>query len=779
MPKKRLEQPEVADLRFCSDEQLLRTEFSKRRLAHVFASVPNAQVSRMLDDGWIPFKEGKTRTRFQQPKALQQHLIDEVWCFLYRMGYRTLNLEEFEVSYDSHADGEHTKLLSIVAEDEETVVVVECRSRDERGRRSFKKDIADASLARRGLQKELRARHGTGHKHKILWLYVTRNIIWAEKDVDDATAAGIKIITENEFQYFDSFIRYLGPAGRFQFLAEYFNGQDIPGLDDVRIPATQGVFGKKKFYSFVTTPRRLLKISFVNHQALNHPDGHPAYQRMISASRIKDIQSFIESGGYFPTNILINFNKVCRFDLLSTKENTDPHTKFGWLYLPKQYKSAWVIDGQHRLYGYSHLSGKYLDQPIAVIAFELLPTSDEAELFITINHEQKSVPKSVLIGLQADLKINSTIPKEKLGAIASAVVKAAGADATSPFFQRFAVQGMHPLETQSLTIPEVVNGLVRAGLLGRVVQGNHTPGPLSASTDSLTIRRAQKIVDLYFHLVRDANPRRWESGRDGYISTNPGIRGFLLLFAECCSHLQLSGALDPFVAQEEELVQTVAGLIQPVLAFIREQDDLEIRAKFSRKFGEGGVREYFENLAELVCERFSDFGTDDLRKSLSLKKDHRRSNADAEVIELSKDMLDAVVAVLKRVYGEAVGPTGDANYWGIGVESPAIKAAAYEKQLQDKVPQPREAYLGVLDLKAIVRSKMNWPHFQALFNIPLPGEKGKIYYLDWMDRFNEVRRIPAHPSGGRTYSEDDYDLLKHIKLHFYENLDRHSLLKHQ
>jgi hypothetical protein len=115
----------------------------------------------------------------------------------------------------------------------------------------------------------------------------------------------------------------MGPAGRFQFLAEYFEGQDIPGLEDVRIPATQGVLGKNKFYSFVTTPRRLLKIAYVNHQALNHPDGRPAYQRMISAPRIKDIQRFIEKGGYFPTNILINFTKVCRFDLLP-KDNTDP-----------------------------------------------------------------------------------------------------------------------------------------------------------------------------------------------------------------------------------------------------------------------------------------------------------------------------------------------------------------------------------------------------------------------------------------------------------------------
>lgn len=300
---------------------------------------------------------------------------------------------------------------------------------------------------------------------------------------------------------------------------------------------------------------------------------------------------------------------------------------------------------------------------------------------------------------------------------------------------------------------------------------------MNASTDAQTLRRAQKIIDLYFHLVRDANPRRWESGRDGYIATNPGVRGFLLLFAECCTHLQVVGALDPATAREEELVQAVAGLIEPALAFVRSDDDVEIKGKFSRKFGEGGVREYFENLAELVCSKYSEFGSDELRKILSLKKDQRRTAADADIIKLSKEMLDAVVLILKSAYGEKIGQTGDAEYWRVGIESANIKSAAYDRQLQDKSPQPREGYLGILDLKAIVRQKNNWAHFQDVFNIPLPGERGKTYYLDWMEKFNELRRIPAHPSGGRTYAEEDYEVLKHVKLHFYDNLGRHPLFQ--
>ena len=39
----------------------------------------------------------------------------------------------------------------------------------------------------------------------------------------------------------------------------------------------------------------------------------------------------------------------------------------------------WVIDGQHRLYGYSHLGDKFLDQSLFVLAFEKLETRKVVE----------------------------------------------------------------------------------------------------------------------------------------------------------------------------------------------------------------------------------------------------------------------------------------------------------------------------------------------------------------------------------------------------------------
>lgn len=40
--------------------------------------------------------------------------------------------------------------------------------------------------------------------------------------------------------------------------------------------AIRGKLGDDSFDSFVTTPKDLLEVAFVSHQALSHPDGTPA-----------------------------------------------------------------------------------------------------------------------------------------------------------------------------------------------------------------------------------------------------------------------------------------------------------------------------------------------------------------------------------------------------------------------------------------------------------------------------------------------------------------------
>ena len=414
-------------------ETELRAEAKRRSSGSINKTVSLDEVEPELEKGWSVQKSGKWRVHLSYPKQPEQILEDKVWSLLRMMGYPRINSSKCEIEF-RRADGSISKKkIDVIGADSETVIVAECYTRESRGRKSLQKNLADTILLQDWIRKAVFSNYADSPKPKIVWLYVTHNIIWSEVDLERAEQGKITIITENEVQYFEAFLRHMGPAGKYQILGEFLKGQKVPGLDGIKIPAIKGRISGEVFYSFVVTPRNLLRIAFVNHQALNHPDGKPAYQRMISSNRIKEIGEYIKQGGYFPTNILVNFTSSPKFEPISNKENTDENIKFGWLTLPQLYRSAWIIDGQHRLYGYSHITDKFLDQSLFVLAFDGMDTRKEADLFITINHKQKSVPKSLLVSLLADLRLGDSDPKTAISALASAIVRAINTDKTSPF----------------------------------------------------------------------------------------------------------------------------------------------------------------------------------------------------------------------------------------------------------------------------------------------------------------------------------------------------------
>ncbi|MBI1265285.1 MAG: DGQHR domain-containing protein [Alphaproteobacteria bacterium] len=499
----------------------LRKRSFDEKLVHL------ADISQSEAAGWTLARKSKKSARVRRPKSHADWLEDRVWALFADLGYGVMNGQHFCIEFERESGSRGSKQIDVYAEDPETVIIAECKSRKIRGRRTLQKDLLETQALQAYIRSSLYRRFGERPKPKIIWIYVTENIIWSDEDVRRAEDASIQIVTENELQYFANFIGHMGPAAKYQILGDFLRDQKVPGLAGKKLPAMKGKLGSQTFYSFTATPRDLLKISYVNHQALNPIDARPAYQRMVSKSRIKQIGQFINGGGYFPTNILINFSKKPRFSPISNKENDNLNVTFGWIELPSVYRSAWIIDGQHRLFGYSGLSDNKLDDNLIVVAFEEMQAENEANLFIAINSKQKSVPKSLLVSLLADLRLGDDDPKTAVSALASAVVRKLDRDKTSPLFRRFKVEGVAPEPTQNLTVSEVVKGFTQAQLIGRALKSTRVPGPLSAATDDLTIDRAAKIIAGYFASIEAANPKRWSEGNKAYIATNPGIRAHL------------------------------------------------------------------------------------------------------------------------------------------------------------------------------------------------------------------------------------------------------------
>ena len=65
--------------------------------------------------------------------------------------------------------------------------------------------------------------------------------------------------------------------------------------------------GGTTFYNFLISPFDLLKIGYISHKTSSSINDFETYQRMIKPSRLRNIAKYVDEGGKFPTNIVINF----------------------------------------------------------------------------------------------------------------------------------------------------------------------------------------------------------------------------------------------------------------------------------------------------------------------------------------------------------------------------------------------------------------------------------------------------------------------------------------
>lgn len=752
-----------------TDAGKLKREAAKRRKPFQELSIAKSEVEEYLNDGWEVVRELKIKSRVRKPWSHDKRLENRVWYLFYLLGYPEISEgRNFQVTIKRRGAEPYRKQVDVLAKDDETVIVAECKSSEKIYSRSLQKDIEEFANLKGPIANAIKKHYGEDYKPKIIWLFFTNNIVWSKPDKQRAAGANIKIVTERELRYFLQIADHLRAAARFQFLADFLENQKIPEMENICVPAVKGKIGGKTFYSFVSTPKQMLKIAFVNHRSLNDPAGVPSYQRLVNKARLRQISRFIYDGGFFPTNILVNFNTKCRFD--QTAKDGDTNVAFGNLYLPSKYKSAWIIDGQHRLYGYAPLADKYLSQNIMVVAFENLKREEEANLFVTINHEQKSVPKTLLDDLEGDLKWGSDRPTERIGAISARLIGVLNEDIGEPLYGRVTQQGIAPTGKACLTIPALKDGIRRSYLVGEAIlqKKEYAPGPLCGTDDGATLDRARSTLNTFFQRLKNANLKQWEAGSQGFLCANIALQAYLLLLREIISYMESKKALSARELETEDLIAEIEDYLEPILSWLGKASATQMEERFKVQFGSGGPPEYFFRLCKIIRESFPDFSPKGMDEWSKEQSEENISDSDRKLKNLNIQVQRTIFDTLKKKYGEEQ----DA-YWHKGVVSKEIKLDAYKKSLDDDDEDrlPLENYLDFIQYKKIVEHKSHWSLFKPLFDISEPGEKGHSKNIRWMERINELRRISAHATENRRYKANDFDYINYIFDEFTGRLD--------
>jgi DGQHR domain-containing protein len=171
----------------------------------------------------------------------------------------------------------------------------------------------------------------------------------------------------------------------------------------------------KKAAAFALSGKQLWELVEINRRKEDKDEG---YQRALAPARVAKVAKFIDEKNLLPTVILISFDDGTIGD--------------GTLTIPNRADSGWVIDGQHRLAG-AHTAVSDMELPI--VAFVGLSETEQINLFVTINQEQKGVPTSLYYELLPKLP-NRMTTAQALRMRAKDLADILKNDEESPFYHR-------------------------------------------------------------------------------------------------------------------------------------------------------------------------------------------------------------------------------------------------------------------------------------------------------------------------------------------------------
>ena len=468
--------------------------------------------------GWEIKREYKTKVLIHRKKNVGTLLEDKVWNLFHNLNFEILSSRNFTIITKLRGSVKKKKQLDLLAVDNEFAFILECKSREILGKKDLSKELAKYISEKSDVESTIK-KILENRKLNFTHIFATENIEWNPNDRKDAKDAGIQIWDEYDIDALIELTKIASEGAKYQIYNQIFQNKKIKGFN-ITIPAIEGRMGGKQFYTFVLHPEDLLKIAYVHRRQRNSSflDVSNSYQRIIKKSRIRSIEKFIESGGFFPGSIVINFHKKLRKDLIGSdriKDKYERTVKPVLLTLPPYYGSAWVIDGQHRLYGYAGTEQRK-KEVIPVIAFDGLPQPEESTMFVDINQNQKNLEAKILWDLYEDLYYQSDVESEQRLYALSCIGKSLHFDKDSPFFGFIEI----PKENNSgdlLSLNTICGSLKSLGLVSRKT------GLLFRNTYEESIPFTVKRLIIYFDYFRSHLTTEWNLGKGHFLRTNTGF----------------------------------------------------------------------------------------------------------------------------------------------------------------------------------------------------------------------------------------------------------------
>jgi DGQHR domain-containing protein len=713
-------------------EELARTARLRRR-AHHEITVSKADVGSYQEQGWQLRREGKTSVRLWKEKSTAEQLEDKVWLLFWSMGFAQMNKgRDFRIWA-----GPKKKQVDVFAMDEHYAIVVECKSSDAQSGHVATSDIHELLGLRGDIAISVKKAYA-GESPQVHFVFATRGLAWDSEQLQLAKEKGIAVCRDADLQYYDGVVKCLGRAAKYQIFSILFPADQVPG--PVHVPAICGKYGKVRYFCFAAHPEDLLRIAYVHHRRSTPEELAGSYQRMLSGSRLRTIDAFISGGGYFANNIILNFTRKPVFRPYE-KEHQAGDVVCGMLELPRHYASAWVIDGQHRLYAYAN-NERRTTGTVPVLAFESLSAQGQAKLFVEINREQKAVGPNLLWDLYTDIYHDSKEPGQELLKTISQVVKRLNHDRDSALCGYISIPSAIPSKSANLTMATLCDALMESGLVAE-------KGSLFHSDYASTVGFAVQRLKAFFDVIAKAFPADWAAGDAGLLRTNIGVRIFIVLLRQLHMYLAFKGQGQLYQAQNLTPYRTaLLKYLSPALERLQDMSPEE-RSDIRRASTKALVVDNARRMAWWIGDKHVGFGLELLEGwSPPLPEGETDEKIDRLLEETERLLRRFIAQCLEKTYGPGWYdriPKEVRTYIHKRLQEQINKETWREPELRALLDWERLRFTTTGQLRDIIEAQ--WDAFSEAF-----GEKS--YALVQFQSFVDLRNVYAH------HEEEECDLVR-------------------
>ena len=291
-----------------------------------------------------------------------------------------------EINIDIYGNGKTGFSIDVCGIHKETLLVFQCKDRHQINAINAELDSTNDRVRKvlKGKSKILKSDAGSLSDERLRKIssikccYAFTDKLSNKDTKENIETAGFVFWNYKAVKYYQRISEILKGLTKNEILKEFdmaFISKTIYRENAVEIKQ-----GDNNLYLLGMHPGLLLKIAYVYRRAGNKSE---AYQRIITKDRIQSISKFFNESD----NLLLPNPVIIVFDAESDIQNKIKYVR-NQLHFPISLCSAWIIDGQHRIYGFKD-HPKYKswtpddddDFKIPVVVFKELAVLDQNKTF--------------------------------------------------------------------------------------------------------------------------------------------------------------------------------------------------------------------------------------------------------------------------------------------------------------------------------------------------------------------------------------------------------------